>query len=373
MIDVVRALAPDIRALADRIERERRLPLELVHTLARAGVFRLCVPRALGGEEAAPETVFAVLEELGRADGSTGWCAMIGATSGLVSGYLPDAEARAIYGASPEVVTGGVFAPTGRAIREDGHYRVTGRWRFASGCQHCDWLMGGCLVQDDGPPRTRMVLFPAADAEIIDTWTVSGLRGTGSHDVAVRELRVPVTRSVSITHEPPVAPGALYVFPLFGLLGLGIAAVALGIARRALDETVELAGGKTPTGGRRTLAERSTVQAQLAEAEATLGGGRALLRETIDDAWAAACSRGAIAVALRARLRLAATHATVAAARVVDVAYTLGGGTAVYADSPLQRAFRDVHVVTQHMMVAPATWELCGRVLLGLDTDTTML
>ncbi len=373
MIDAVRALAPDIRVRADRIERERRLPLELVRALARAGVFRLCVPRGLGGEEASPQTIVAVLEELGCADGSAGWCAMIGATSGLVSGYLPETEARAIYGASPDVVTGGVFAPSGIAVRDGADYRVTARWRFASGCQHCDWLMGGCLVQDDGPPRARMVLFPAADAEIIDTWTVSGLRGTGSHDVAVHELRVPVSRSVSITHEPPVARGALYAFPLFGLLALGIAAVALGIARRALDEIVALAGGKTPTGGRRTLAARSTVQAQLAEAAATLGGARALLREATDDAWAAACAQGTIEVSLRARLRLAATHATASAARVVDTAYTLGGGSAVYADSPLQRAFRDVHVVTQHMMVAPATWELCGRVLLGLDTDTTML
>ena len=188
MIDVVRALAPDIRAEADRIERERRLPLALVRGLARAGVFRLCVPRALGGEEADAATLIAVLEELAHADGSTGWCAMIGATSGLVSAYLPDAEARAIYGTSPDVVTGGVFAPTGSAVRENAHYRVNGRWRFASGCQHCDWLMAGCLVQDDGPPRARMVLFPATDAEIIDTWTVSGLRGTGSHDFEVKDV-----------------------------------------------------------------------------------------------------------------------------------------------------------------------------------------
>ena len=344
-----------------------------MQSLARAGVFRLCVPRALGGEEAEPATLLAVLEELGRADGSTGWCAMIGATSGLVSAYLPDAEARAIYGASPEVVSGGVFAPSGEAVREDGYYRVTGRWRFASGCEHCDWLMGGCLVRDDGPPRARMVLFPASDAEIIDTWTVSGLRGTGSHDIAVHDLRVPGTRSVSLGHDRPVATGALYAFPLFGLLALGIAAVALGIGRRALDEILALASAKTPTGGRRTLAERSTVQAQLAEAEATLGAARALLRETVEEAWGAARALNTIDVALRARLRLAATHATAASARVVDAGYTAGGGTAVYADSPLQRAFRDVHVVTQHMMVAPATWELCGRLLLGLETDTTLL
>src|SRR5262245_11277278 len=373
VIEAARALAPDIAAQAERIERDRRLPLELVRTLARIGVFRLCVPRALGGEEAEPGSLLAVLEELARADGSTGWCAMIGATSGLVSAYLPEAEARAIYGTSPDVVTGGVFAPTGRAVQEHGAYRVSGRWRFASGCQHCDWLMGGCMISDDGPPRARMVLFPTTDAEIVDTWTVSGLRGTGSHDVVVRDLRVPVTRSVSITHDRPVACGALYAFPVFGLLSLGIAAVALGIARRALDEIEALVGAKTPTASRRRLAERSTVQSQVAEAEALLGAAGAFLREVVEEAWAAARTSGAIGVPLRARVRLAATHATAASARAVDVAYTTGGGTSVYADSPLQRAFRDVHVVTQHMMVAPATWELAGRVLLGLETDTTML
>jgi alkylation response protein AidB-like acyl-CoA dehydrogenase len=369
----VRALAPKIRAQAERIEQERRLPVELVRALARAGVFRLCVPRALGGEEAEPATILGVLEEIARADGSTGWCAMIGATSALTSGYLPEHEARAIYGTSPDVVTGGVFAPTGSAVREDGVYRVTGRWRFASGCQHCDWLMGGCLVRDAESPYGRLVLFPAQDAEIIDTWTVSGLRGTGSHDIAVRDLRVPVTRSVSLTDDRPLAPGALYAFPIFGLLALGIAAVALGIARAALDEIAHLATAKTPTASRRLLAERPTVQAQIAEAEAAAGAARAFLREMVDEAWHAARSAGAIQVPARARLRLAATHATAASARAVDVAYTAGGGTAVYAESPLQRAFRDIHVVTQHMMVAPATWELAGRVLLGLETDTAML
>jgi alkylation response protein AidB-like acyl-CoA dehydrogenase len=373
VIEAVRALAPDVRAQSERIERDRRLPLDLVRSLARIGVFRLCVPRALGGAEAEPATLLAVLEELSRADGSTGWCAMIGATSGLLSAYLPESEARAIYGASPDVISGGVFAPTASATLRDGQYRVSGRWRFASGCQHCDWLMGGCVVQDDGPPRARMVLFPAADAEIIDTWTVSGLRGTGSHDIAVRDLLVPATRSASLTHDRPVASGALYAFPLFGLLAIGVAAVALGIARRALDEIVALAVAKTPTAARRTLAERSTIQAAIAEAEATLAAARAFLHEVVGTAWQAARDRGAIDVPLRARLRLAATHATAAAARATDAAYTAGGGTAVYADSPLQRTFRDVHVVTQHMMVAPATWELAGRVLLGLETDTTML
>ena len=371
--EAVRALGPTIRAQADRIELERRLPVELVRALARAGVFRLCVPRTLGGEEAEPGVLVGALEDLAHADGSTGWCAMIGATSGVTSAYLPEREARDIFGRSREVIAGGVFAPMGSATREGADYRVTGRWRFASGCQHCDWLMGGCIVRDDGPPRARMALFPAGDAEIVDTWTVSGLRGTGSHDMVVRDLRVPVTRSVSITDERPVAEGALYAFPVFGLLAIGIAAVALGIARGALDEVERLATEKMPTGSRRLLAERPVVQAQIAEAEATAGASRAFLREVIDEAWTTARAAGAIPIALRGRLRLAATHATAASARAVDVAYSAGGGTAVYAESPLQRAFRDIRVVTQPMMVAPATWELAGRVLLGVDTDTTML
>jgi alkylation response protein AidB-like acyl-CoA dehydrogenase len=202
---------------------------------------------------------------------------------------------------------------------------------------------------------------------------VSGLRGTGSHDIAVRDRRVPIARSVALGRDRPRATGALYAFPLFGLLALGIAAVALGTARQAHAEVVELAGAKTPTGGRRTLAQRATVQAAVAEAGATLGAARAFLSESVAAAWHAARTAGAIEVPLRMRLRLAATHATTASARVVDVAYTAAGGTAVYAESPLQRAFRDVHVITQHMMVAPATWELCGRLLLGIETDTTLL
>jgi len=199
--EAVRALAPAIRAQAERIELERRLPVELVRALARAGVFRLCVPRTLGGEEAEPGVLVGALEDLAHADGSTGWCAMIGATSGVTSAYLPEREARDIFGRSREVIAGGVFAPMGSATREGADYRVTGRWRFASGCQHCDWLMGGCIVRDDGLPRARMVLFPAGDAEIVDTWTVSGLRGTGSHDMVVRDLRVPVTRIADIVGE----------------------------------------------------------------------------------------------------------------------------------------------------------------------------
>jgi indole-3-acetate monooxygenase len=370
MLDAVRALAPALQHAAERTEQERRLAPALVAALAETGVFRACVPRAIGGAELEPAALIAVLETVAHADGAAGWCAMIGANSGVVSAYLADDVAREIYGRP--TITGGVYAPTGRAVLDGDAYRLTGRWSFASGCQHCDWLMGGAFVQD-GPPRPRLLLFPAAEAEIIDTWHVSGLRGTGSHDIAVSDVRVPTARSVALGHDRPVATGALYAFPVFGLLALGIAAVALGIGRRAIDELTELAGGKTPTGARRPLAQRGVVQAQVAEAEATLSSARAYLLDVVGDAWRRASRDGEIPVPLRARLRLAATHATTAAAAATDRMYTAGGGTAIYAHHPLQRTFRDVHVATQHMMVASATLELVGRVLLGVEVDTTTL
>ena len=184
---------------------------------------------------------------------------------------------------------------------------------------------------------------------------------------------VPAAHSLSLITDSPVERGPLYAFPVFGLLALGIAGVALGIARRAVDELVHLATGKTPTGSRRVLAERPVFQAQLAEGEAALRAARAFVLEAVEEAWQAATGEGRLEVRHRALVRLAATHATITAARTVDLMYHAGGGTAVYATSPLQRQFRDIHVVTQHMMVAPATLEVTGRILFGLDADTSTL
>ena len=374
-------LAPRVRELADETERGRRLPRELVEAFARGGIFRMLVPRRFGGGEAGVATMIATLEALSRADGSAGWCAMIGATSGVVAAYLHENDAREIYGSDPHVVSGGVFAPHGRAIAADGGYRLSGRWPFASGCEHCGWLMAGAVVIEDGKPRllpsgmpdSRLMLFPHSQAKIVDTWNVSGLRGTGSHDLEIHDLLVPAGRSTSIITDRPREQGPLYRFPVFGLLALGGAAVALGIARASIDELVRLAAAKVPTGGRRRLSERGVVQTELAEAEAMIGSARAFLFEACAQAWQAASAASELPIAARARLRLAATHATATSAKVVDLMYNAGGGTSIYAGSPLQRCFRDVHVVTQHVMVARATLELVGRILFGLETDTSML
>ena len=380
-VAVARTLAPRLRALSPRIEAERRLPLEVVAELAALGLFALCVPRSLQGEEAAPTTLIRVIEELARGDAAAAWCVMIGATSGLVAGWLEKRAAHEIFARAPEAVAGGVFAPLGRAVAVPGGYRVTGRWPLASGCQHCAWLMGGCTFEEKGRAASlgrgratsRMMIFPASDAHVHDTWRAVGLCGTGSHDIEVHDLFVPEERSVSLLTDRPRESGPLYRFPVFGLLAVGVCAVALGIARAAIDEFAQLARSKRPTGSTRTLADRPAVQADFARAEAGLSAARSYLLEVVERAYASADQHAEVPLELRAQVRLAATHATLNASKAVDQVYQAAGSTAIYHESPLQRCFRDIHVVTQHMAVAPATLELAGRTLLGLDTDASML
>jgi alkylation response protein AidB-like acyl-CoA dehydrogenase len=362
----IAAVAADYAAEA---ERERRLPRPVVEAIATADLFRLCVPAALGGLEAHPAVMVEAVETISTGDGSAGWCLAIGATSGLLAAYLPEPAASEIYGRAGSIA-GGVFAPMGHAKPLDGGFRVNGRWPFASGCQHCDWLMGGCIVE--GRETPHLLLAPAAEVVIHDTWATMGLRGTGSHDIEFPDLRVPAERAASVFSDTPRQGGALYSFPLFGLLALAIAGVSLGIARGALDDLAELAGAKKPTGSRRSLAERATVQAELARATAAVRAARSLLYDTIAEAWDEA-ERDGITIARRTDLRLAATHAADTSATATTTAHRLAGGSDVYERSPIQRRFRDAHAATQHMLVAPATLELTGRLLLGLETDTSQL
>ncbi len=250
---------------------------------------------------------------------------------------------------------------------------MSGRWAFASGCRHCDWILGGALVDGgDAQPAMRLMLARADETIVHDTWHVMGMRGTGSHDVEWRDVFVPDALAVDVS-GPPVQTGPLFAFPMFGLLAIAIAGVGLGLGRAALDELISLAGDRTPSGSSRSLAQRGVVQHDVAQAEATLRAARALLGESIGDAWASAQADGAISVRQRAALRLAATHATAVGAQVAACAFRLAGGAALYEGAPLERIFRDAQVAPQHRMVAPSTWELTGRLLLGLPTDTSGL
>ncbi len=378
---LARSLHSLVAGASDRIEAGRRLPDDVLGPLKASRLFRLCVPRRYGGLEASPVDMVEAIEEIARADGSAGWCVAIGATSGLLAGYLPEADAEAIYGGDHEGVTGGVFAPRGQAVAEGGQWRVRGRWPFASGIDHCSWLMGGCVVFEDGKPAllasgmpdSRLLLFPASEARIHDTWKVSGLNGTGSHDMEVDGILVPRARAVSLMTDEPLIDSPLYKFPVFGCLAVGIASVSLGIARRSIEELVELAGGKTPTGSRRRLADRAFVQMQVAEAEASVRSARAFLLDAVGASYEEAGRSGEIGVEARALVRLAASHAVTLAKKAVDAMYEAGGGTSIYRSSPLQRCFRDVHTATQHLMVSSSTYELVGRVLVGIDVDASQL
>lgn len=377
LLEAIRGLGPRVRELAPSAEADRRLDPELAAQLGRFGLWRACVPRSVGGLEVPLPTQLEIFEELARADGSAGWTAMIGSTASLVYAFLDPDTAREIL--DPEACTGGVFAPGGRAVATDGGYRVEGRWPFGSGVGHCARMGLGVLMMEDGAPRMlesgapdlRGALVDADAYEVLDTWHVSGLRGTGSHDVSVSDAYVPQERLYSF--REPRHDGALYRFPFFGLLAAAVASVCLGIARSATDELVALAAAKVATGQRRRLAERSFVQMQVAEAEAELGAARTFLYATVGDAWERAEGGVESSLVERAVLRLAATNAARSSAAVVDRMYEAGGGTSIYATSRLQRDFRDVHAATQHMTIAPPTLELAGRILLGLETEVSLL
>jgi alkylation response protein AidB-like acyl-CoA dehydrogenase len=382
MTDVVRAardLGERLAARADEIEHARRLPADLSATLAAAGFYRMFVPAALGGLEVSPVDGVRALECLAVAEASCAWVAFIGATTGSALVRVPEEAARAIF-SRPDTMITGVFAPTGTAERVDGGFRVSGRWQWGSGCQNADWIAGGCAITEggtrlttpDGAPRNHMLLFRAADVEILDTWHVAGLRGTGSTDYQVHDVFVPDAHAIGwLVPDMPARP--LYQFPFFTFLALGVAAVALGIARAALTDLVALAAGKRRAGSASTIASRSHSHMEVALAEAELRSARAFLYESLASAWTEACAGQPIGIAARRDVRLATTHAVQRATRVVDTAYTLAGGAAVYESSRLQRHLRDVHVTTQHIMVGPGTLETVGRLFLGVDANTATL
>jgi indole-3-acetate monooxygenase len=377
---VADTLLQKVAARAADAEAQRRLPADLAAELAQAGLFRMLVPQSLGGAEVDVATLFTSLEQLGRADAATGWCVMIGGTTALISAWLPEAHAREIW-ADPNVITGGVFAPMGRAVVDGDAYVVSGRWAWGSGSANCNWLLGGAVIMDgaqmrrlpSGAPDHRMMVMRAADVELIDTWDALGMRGTGSGDLAAKDVRVPQSRSVSFITDTPRETGPLYRFAPFGLLALGIAAVASGNALGALDDLKALAVAKKGQGSSRSLAERGVVQADFAVAQADLEAARAFVHAEIAAAWDRVVAGDTLDLPARARLRLAATRLTQVSARVAAKMHELAGGTSVYASHPLNRRFRDAHVATQHVMVAPPTLELAGRVLLGLPVDASML
>lgn len=373
-------LQPELAARAAEMEEVRRLPADLARKMAEAGLFRMVTPAVYGGLECSPRQIVETVEAVAQANASAGWCVMIGATTALNAAYMAPDMAREVYN-DPYTITGGVFAPMGKAIVDGDDYILSGRWQWGSGSANCSWLCGGAMVIEDGQmrllpsgrPDARMMVFPAEEVELIDTWHVMGLKGTGSGDIAVENLRIPKARSVSLVADTPILDGPLYAFPAFGLLSLGVSATAMGNTKGALNALIELGKVKKNQGSGKTLGERATVQAKTAEMLAAYRAARAYLFDEIDQTWGVAQASGDIPVERRAALRLACTHMVRTGAEITQACYDLGGGAALFESSDLQRRFRDAHAMTQHIVTAPATWELLGRMAYGLETDASMV
>ena len=374
VIEAVRRLKPEIDAVRDELDQRRRLPPRWSTSMRAAGLFGLWLPRSLGGAALNVVDYVKVIEELARMDGSVGWCASIGASYSRLAGYLPPDIANRIFGGGGTVIAGQLMA-TGKAVAVAGGYRVSGRWAFGSGIEHSDWTIGICVVHDgdaprlepDGAPVERLVFFPTGAVEIIDTWHVSGLRGTGSHDYRVTDLFVPENHSIEIVTPVPTAPGPLYALPFRTVFGVAIAAAALGIARGAIDAFQELATARGQRGGPGRLRDTPAVQGDVGRAESLLRSARAFLLETAQEAWDEIEAGGPDSLRMRALLRLANAQAAVSSAQVVDLMYNAGGGSSVYESGRLERCFRDIHAATQHRAVSAGNYELAGSVLLGLD------
>jgi alkylation response protein AidB-like acyl-CoA dehydrogenase len=372
ILDAVKALAPSIAARAEDIERARRLPPDLVDELIAAGCFRMLVPRSHGGAELDLPVQMQVLQELARADASVAWTVLIGSEGPVLFRMLPRTSFDALYAAGPDVIMAGASKPTGTATPVEGGYRVTGQWAFASGCQHAHWFVGHCVVDDGREPPTRMMVLPPGDIEIKDTWSVSGMCGTGSHDVVVNGAFVPDELSFVIFGSEPAVDVPPLRIPEVTRAAIQIASVTIGVARGALDEILALALDKTPTFAEEPLASNPLFQHQFGEAETQLRAARSALHAEADIVWAKAQAGSPFTPEDRAHVRGTTTWVARTAAAVVTTAYQAGGSSSFYTSNPLQRRLRDAHVLTQHFVMKADTFTKVGAVLAGQDVDLAL-
>lgn len=375
--DIVAAavrLAPAVRAARDQAEQMRQTPPDLAAEITRAGIYQMYLPRSMGGPETPPLIAFRVVEELSKADGSVGWCAMIATALSLNAGRLPAEVGRELAGTPADYRGAGSARPGGRAWEVPGGYRVKGRWNFASGIQNARWLYCTCIMMDGdkplqtpaGSPILRAMWVPRGSVTIVDTWSVMGMRGTGSQDFTVDDVIVPAARSC-LSDAPPAETGPLYNQRAWYVnLWTPSAANALGIARGAIDSLAEIAATEASTMSTNLLRDRSMVQIRIAEADAIVNAARAYVFDAVGTLWRALCAGDTPSDHTVAQGRLAIVHAMHESVRAVDKVFHAAGTNAIYTRLPLERAFRDVHVAVQHAAALPVYFESAGKVLLGL-------
>jgi indole-3-acetate monooxygenase len=382
-LERVRQLAPIIADHADESERDSQLAPATVNAFHDSGLFRIMLPARLGGCDLNLGEMHRVCEEVARVDGSAGWNFVICAGGPILGGFVAREAFEKIFSDPRALIAGSLNPMTTTVIPDAGGFRFTGKATFASGSAQASWLITGGIVMRDGSPQfvegspiplLRAGAFPISNAHILDTWKVSALRGTGSNDCAFENIFVPE----AFTFEWPEPrttwrTGPFTHIPLMTQLGGGFTAVALGIARHAIDTLKELAVAKVPTGSRSSLRDRPVMQTQLAQAEGWLQAGRAYFYSADDEIWRRGEAGAVFDLPARASARLAYVTAARLAAQAVDLVYDAAGITAIQTTCPIERCWRDAHAITQHVGLSTSRYETLGRVFLGLDPGSPMV
>ena len=382
-LDRAQELVPMLLAAGDETEKHRQVPEPIVAAMVERGIFRMLLPKSIGGGELDPLTYTAVLEILAAADGSTAWC--LGQNSGcsMTAPYLSHEMAVEIFGGPRGILAWGPELPgAGKCVAVEGGYRVTGRWGFATGSRHASWLGAHCPVfEADGSPRlgangrqvVRTMLAPKSEATIIDNWQVLGLRGTGSDSYEFKDHFVPEARTaIRDNAEERRETGPLYQFTSGMIYAMSFSHVSLGIARGAYDAFIEIARDKVPRGARGTLRSNNVIQAQVSQCEAKLKSARAYLRGVIAEMWDEAQKTGQIGAEHHPQLRLSSTWAIHQARDVVATVYHAAGASAIFESNPLERRMRDIHAGTQQGQGRPIHFETVGQMLMGLPPEGRM-
>ncbi|MBK20000.1 MAG: acyl-CoA dehydrogenase [Rhodospirillaceae bacterium] len=364
-----------IAGAADETEAQGKVTAEVMEALHDAELFRMALPRSIGGGEADPLTLMQTVEAVAKADASTAWCVGQGTGCTWGSGYVSHEVCKDIFGPRDAVLAWGPPAKA-TAVPVDGGYRVTGEWRFGSGSRNATWLgghsrvcdeEGNHLKDDDGKPIMRTMLFPKSSAELIDVWQVIGLKGTGSDNYKVEDLFVPEEYTTWRDSQPDrVEPGPLYNIPLLTGYGIMFSGLALGIARTMMEDFKELAVTKVGGGMTTVLRENAVIQSQVSINEAKLRSSRAFLVEMIEEYWEAQCSGEPPSYDVRARLRLAITYAMNQAQEAANFVFQACGTNAIFEVNPFERRFRDIHTVLAQGQSHVSNYEPVGQVLMGL-------
>ena len=367
----VSTFASGARERSAEIDAARTVPKDLIEDMRSIGIFRMSIPKSLGGMELDFPRSLEILQILARADASLGWVVMIGAHIPLTASALPPESYEAIFADSPGVIGAGAAIPPGVAEIVDGGYRVSGRWAFLSGSPHADYMYGVCCRTRDGkkvPGLPQILCYaPAKEWTLEDTWYTLGLRGTGSNDARLNDVFIPEEMTFEVPPRTNV-PGPLYAMPR-PYYTLTFAAVVVGIAKGAIDEIVDHANsGKRLSRGRAALRDSPVFVHELGRASAAVEAAEAYLSSIANASWDGVLADKASATE-EVRIAQAAVWLATTAASAIDACYALAGSSVVYEGSPLQKRLRDIRTAMQHAAASTNFYGLWGRVVLGMDPE----